>query len=106
MAIVTTYVCDVSGKTGMDRKDFIDVKITADNSNVVGVNYGQRMLIIQKLVHIDAAHKLGLVVAATKEDVQPQTPTFESQIASLMKQWAEEIAYEAAESAAMSARNG
>lgn len=99
MAIVTTYVCDVSGLSGTDKKDFIDVRISADNSNVPGIGYSQRQLVITKLLHISVARKLNLVSIPNGEELQPEV-TIESKLAALMKDYIQEIAYEAGAEAA------
>lgn len=99
MAVVTTYVCDVSGVSGTDKKDFIDVKIVADSSNVPGLGYQQRQLVINKLLHISVARKLNLVNVANGEELQPEV-TIESKLVTLMKDFIQEIAYEAGAEAA------
>jgi hypothetical protein len=96
MAVITTYICDVSGVSGTVQADFVEVSIIADNSKIPGIGYSQRTKLVKRLVHIDVARKLNLVYSVSKEEHVPE-PTFESKLAILLKERIEEIAYEVAE---------
>lgn len=96
MAIVTTYICDISGKQGV-QEDFFEVKLTATPSGKANAYYGQHVQ--TKLVHKEVAEKLHLCVL--KDNTNPE-PTFESKLSALLKDYVEEIAYEAGQEAASS----
>lgn len=101
MAIVTNYICDVSGKSSTDKTDFITVTINcvADPS---GYYYGCHTMAISKLIHKETAAKLKLLPInhGAKEDETTPTPTFESQINTLLRDFVQEIAYESGGEAA------
>lgn len=88
MAIITSYICDVSGKQG-DQEDFFEVKVVATPSGKSGY-YANCSLV--KLVHKDVAEKLHLVVI--KDNHNPE-PTLESKLLVLLKEYITDIAYEA-----------
>jgi hypothetical protein len=93
MAVVTTYICDISGKQG-DRKDFVEVNIKSHCYDSSGYAYEGNKLTISKVVHYDVALKLGLI-NPRKSDVAPeQTPTFESQLGVLLKDYIADIVYD------------
>jgi hypothetical protein len=90
MAILTTYTCDISGKQGIDRKDFIDLTL----SGVVHLNHGCRSSIktLSKLIHIDTAKSLGLVAVELKKDEAPiPVPTLESVLKAIIYDGIKEI---------------
>jgi hypothetical protein len=89
MAVITTYVCDVSGKQG-EQKDFVNVDIVAQK--LVDGYYDK--ISIKKLVHIDVARKLNLISPPKGEGAQPE-PTLESKLLVLLKEYIVDIAYEA-----------
>lgn len=89
MAIVTTYVCDVSGVQG-EAKDFVKVTIAADK--ITGGWQNRKS--VDKIVHMDVARKLNLINPDTKQDVVPE-PTLESKLLVLLKEYIQDIAYEA-----------
>ncbi len=89
MGIVTTYTCDISGKTGIDKKEFVDVTITGVYQ--AHPNYGLRSKSAQKVVHIDIAKKFGLVNPVIGEDASPEI-TFESKLKALLEERVAEIA--------------
>ena len=89
MAVITTYVCDVSGKQG-NKEDFVDVQIKAFPST--GYN-SYNCVIINKLIHKDVAYKLGMVKGPS--EVQQPEPTLESKLMILLKDYITELAYEA-----------
>lgn len=107
MAIVTTYVCDVSGKASQDKTDFVEVTINAHEFHSIGAGTAyvkqDTKKTQTKFIHKDVAGKLALLNPAKGEDAQPE-PTFESKLATLLKDYIEEIAYEAGAEAAYSAR--
>lgn len=82
MAIVITYVCDVSGKSGTNKNDFVKV-------NVVGNWEGHpqsysRGKSIEKWVSLDIANKMGLVNPAGDLKPEPEV-TFESKLKLLLE---------------------
>lgn len=93
MAIITTYICDVSGVTG-DRKDFVEVSIGSKYTQPNGYQgYGNK---IEKLVHKDVAVKLGLVDACRyKSDAEnPPAITFEGKLKALLEDHVAELVQE------------
>ena len=90
MAIVTTYICDVSGKTG-DKDDFVEVKITPKRLSSSFITSSD---IIVKVIHKDVAIKLGLVPTYANEISPEVTPTFESQLSSLLKDYISDLVYD------------
>lgn len=94
MAVVTTYVCDVSGKQGDDKTQFVTVEVGVTKF----MNYGTGMAssranTITKLIHVDVANKLCLLPPDKMDDPKPQ-PTFESQLTTLLKDYINDIVYE------------
>lgn len=87
MSIIITYVCDVSGVQGHNRQDFCNVTIAA---NVFDRDYYKT---ITKVIHKDVALKLHLI-KVKEEEKQPE-PTLESKLMVLLKDYIQEIAYEA-----------
>ena len=85
MAIVTTYVCDVSGVSGQDKKDFVEVKMYSDLGKA---SYDR--VIITKLIHRDVALRLNLVKPQHDEVVQPEV-TFESKLTTLLKDYVADL---------------
>lgn len=91
MSIVTTYVCDVSGKNGTNREDFVDVQISANGHYRTSptTTTGYTPLRINKLVHKDIAIKLNLYSAP------PDTPvpevTFEGKLKALLTEYVDSI---------------
>lgn len=100
MAIVTTYVCDVSGKQG-NKEDFVDVKIRA----VKLYNGHYNPVEISKLIHMDVAKNLHLVAMNKEEKEKIPEPTLESKLTTLLREYIEELAYEAGHEAAINAVN-
>jgi hypothetical protein len=93
MAIVTTYICDISGKQG-DKKEFVTVIINSTPHSNEGYSYQGGSKTIEKLVHYDVALKLG-IIDPRKSDVLPeQTPTFESQLSVLLKDYIADMVYD------------
>jgi hypothetical protein len=89
MAVITTYVCDVSGKQG-EQKDFVKVDIMAQK--LVDGYHDKKA--INKLVHIDVARKMNLIEPPKGVEAQPE-PTLESKLLVLLKEYIQDIAYEA-----------
>lgn len=89
MAIITNYVCDVSGKQG-NKEDFFEVKVVATPS---GQSAYYTTQIINKIIHKDVAEKLHLL--KINDPVKNPEPTLESKLAILLKEYVTEIAYEA-----------
>ena len=93
MAIVTTYICDISGKQG-DKKDFVRVEVQSTCEDTAGYQYGSHTKRINKVVHYEVALKLGLI-NPRRNDVAPEaTPTFESQLSSLLKDYIADLVYD------------
>ena len=91
MSIVTTYVCDVTGRSGHDRKDFIDIRIQSTD-HVQTSSF--RSNVIDKLVHRDVANKLHLLREVIEPENNPE-PTFGSKLETLIREYVNELAYEA-----------
>lgn len=91
MAMITTFICDVSGKVG-ERNEFINVGF-----NLSKQDYQSSFSTVtnfSKLVHIDVARKLNLVLPEKGVEAQPE-PTLESKLLVLLKEYIQDIAYEA-----------
>lgn len=102
MAIVTTYVCDVSGVQGT-KEDFVKVVITPSK-----VDYYSKFLTrpaIERVVHKDVAKKLNMLMTEKGEDAVPE-PTLESKLMVLLKDYIYEIAYDACSDAVSDAAHG
>lgn len=101
MGIVTTYICDVSGKQGVDKSEFIAVRInsTAFNSNGTALSggYGNTPE-VNKFIHKDVAIKLGLYKISSKDEPVPEV-TFESKLTTLLKDYISELVYDEVQSA-------
>lgn len=91
MGIITTYVCDVSGKQG-EKKDFVEVEIKSQRFDAINYLIGQNQ--IKKLVHKDVAIKLGLVSVRAPEVAPEVVPTFESQLSTLLKDYIADLVYD------------
>lgn len=90
MAVITTYVCDVSGVSGTDKKDFVTVKIMADGTFENNTAYhSRRFCNIEKLLHKDVAIKLGFKLPQDKE-VVPEV-TLENKLLLLLKDYVNDI---------------
>lgn len=76
MGILTTYVCDISGTTGYDARDFVIVDIVTKNV----LREHHKCNTINRLVHSGVALKLGLI---TGEVEQPES-TDEYKLKTLM----------------------
>lgn len=90
MAIVTNYICDVTGKTSNNKKDFVTVKISALNhSSTQSYN---ATFTIEKLVHIDTARKLNLVnLTGSEVDKAPPELTFEGKLRVMLEDFVQDI---------------
>ncbi|MGZ8887960.1 MAG: hypothetical protein ACXW1D_00210 [Halobacteriota archaeon] len=91
MGIITTYVCDVSGKTG-EKSDFVTVKVTSRAVWETCSYYDY--VSVDKVVHKDVALKLHLMEPKSSDEAAPE-PTTESKLLALMKDFITDIAYEA-----------
>jgi hypothetical protein len=100
MALIKTYVCDVSGKSGTNEEDYFEISITSRPS---GKGSYYQTNVLKKLLHKDVAEKLHLV--KVKEPENNPTPTLESQLLALLQEWKDSIVEEATESAIQSVRN-
>lgn len=93
MAIVTTYVCDVTGKSGTEKPDFVEVSIVATQFQYQSSGYCSQFKAadIKKLVHKDVAQKLNLYhYEDAKNTVQPEV-TFEGKLKALLEDFVQEI---------------
>ena len=88
MAIVTTYVCDITGKQGVDENDFFSIQIITTPAGK-GAYYKQH--ITTKLVHKEVAERLHLVIV--KDNPNP-APTFESQLTTVLKTYIDDLVYD------------
>ncbi len=90
MAIVTTYICDITGKTG-EKKDFVEVVIrgTYTLTNGCSTNAPE----IKKLVHKDIALKLGIIPAKVYDNAATTLPevTFEGKLKALLEDYVSEL---------------
>ena len=93
MAIVTTYICDISGKQG-DRKDFVNVSLKSTPENTSGYGAYHYTTEIKKLVHYDVAVKLGILDPRSDSELPEQVPTFESQLSVLLKDYIVGVVYD------------
>jgi hypothetical protein len=92
MAVVTTYVCDVTGKSGTEKTDFVDVEIKAQSYERRSEAYVSALpaKYIKKLVHIDVANKLGLVDPPKDQPTQPEV-TFEGKLKALLEDFVQGV---------------
>lgn len=93
MAIVTTYVCDVTGKSGTERADFVEVKISADEAYKhvhMSSGYAVRNLLIKKLIHKDVAAKLNLLADVPEAKAEPEV-SMEAKLKVLLKDYVAEL---------------
>lgn len=94
MAAVITYVCDVSGKSSLDKSDFVEVAVNATacykstTSNSGYCNFGP--VKINKLVHNDVAQKLGLYAGVKDVPIYPEV-TFEGKLKALLDDYVGDI---------------
>lgn len=96
MALIKTYICDVSGKQSNLAEDFFSVSIESTEIRADGNHYrgGSKNCSVIKLVHKEVANKLGLIKTNIKtEEIVPEV-TFESQLTVLLKDYINEIVYE------------
>ena len=93
MGQIISYICDVSGVSSMDKGDFVEVVIKAEDPKQG--SYSLRTQTIHKLIHRDVALKLHLVFATKNDPEPPPEPTLESKFLTLLKDYISELAYEA-----------
>lgn len=93
MAVVTTYICDVSGVQGK-REEFVEVYIKATAYDTNAYQSGSNSKSITKLVHYDVAFKLGLVNPKKTGTEVIVEPTFESALGTLLKQYVDDLVYD------------
>lgn len=87
MAIVTTYVCDVSGVSGTDRKDFCDIEISNKIYSAFGDGFCSQTKTDKRIVHKDVAKRLGLTFEKKEEAEKIPEVTFESKLKTLLQDW-------------------
>ena len=94
MAILTTYVCDVTGRASDNKEQFISVEVGVTSFKNYGFGHSSSKInTITKLVHFDVANKLGLIPPKKEDEPQPQV-TFESQLTTILKDYINDIVYE------------
>lgn len=113
MGIVTTYVCDISGKSSQDKTEFVEITITGCGFGDYNKDYPDKQRnyyqdvnnkkIVNKFVYKDVAEKFGLIKA--KEETSSPEVTFESKLIALLQDWKDSIVEEATENAIQSVRN-
>lgn len=88
MAIVTTFVCDVTGETGNNQNDFCNVEIAC--SPIMGASY--ETVRIKKLVKKELAKKLGLAqLTSIEAKTPPPEIAFESKLRILLENFVEDL---------------
>ncbi len=91
MAIITTYICDVSGMQGA-ATDFVEINITPSK-----VSYHSNFHTtpsVKKIIHKSVAEKFKFLLPQKGTEETPE-PTLESKLIALLKDYVSEIAYEA-----------
>lgn len=83
MGQITTYVCDVSGKTSNEIKDFVTVNILSNGNFENDSRYGTRYFDVKKLIHRDIAITLG-VKPPDNKDVKIPELSFEDKLKALL----------------------
>jgi hypothetical protein len=97
MAVVTTYVCDVSGKSGTERKDFVDVQISATH-HIPSPHYASGHVTssvnVKKLIHKYVAAKLNLLLPQEQEKSEAPEVSLEGKLKALLKDYVAELVEE------------
>lgn len=88
MAVVTHYVCDISGKSGVEKFDFIEVSVSALQYKAGA--YANNTVHVKKLVHIDIANRLNLIKIVDGVAEQPEV-SFEGKLKALLTDYIDEI---------------
>lgn len=99
MAIITTYVCDVSGKSSQELSDFVTITVNGKHREK-GHIYDTVMPGITKFVNKEVAAKLGFVCIPVQADAAAKAviaeevakASFEGQLKALLHPWIMEIA--------------
>lgn len=91
MAIVKTFVCDVSGVSGGEKSDFVVIKIV---SQAPEGGYYPKTRTIERLIHLDVAKRLHLIVQSKHEEEKVAEATFESKLKTLLQDWVSELVEE------------
>jgi hypothetical protein len=91
MAIITTYVCDVSGKQSNDISEFVKVTISSRGHKKDGGNDYSGMT-NEKFIHREVALKLNIIGVRKdlNEEAQPEV-TFESKLTTLLKDYINDL---------------
>lgn len=79
MAIVTTYVCDISGASSTEQSDFMRVQITS--SPISGTSYETQNKIM--FLHNEVATRLGFKKVPRNQE-QPKPVSIEDQLIELI----------------------
>ena len=95
MPIITTYICDVSGESGNNKEDFVQVelKATTFRVNSSAIYMLQTHETTTKFIHRGIAEKLHLIPARVLPNKAP-VPTFESQLKILLTDFVDTIVSE------------
>lgn len=100
MPVITTYVCDVTGKTSPVQSDFATVTINASYKELPTSLYVTTHK-VEKLVHKEVLAKLGLTLPTPRKDAEDaavaEIMSFQGQLANLLRPMIEEIAQEVAD---------
>ncbi len=97
MAIVTTYVCDVSGKQGTNKEEFVSVRIASTTFDKQGSN-SYKGVEVTKLISKEVALKFSLI-AVPKTDTPTPEVTFESKLSTLLTDYISNLVYDEVQSA-------
>lgn len=92
MAIITTYVCDVSGKQGNDISEFVKVNISTRGHRKDGSSDYSGISTNEKFIHREVALKLNIIGVRKdlNEEAQPEV-TFESKLTTLLKDYINDL---------------
>ena len=87
MAVITTYVCDVSGVSSNDKKAFIEVSI--NTTDEAASSCGLRSHQTKRLVHRDVATRLHIINLQKDVAEKLPEPTFENKLGVLLRAYIE-----------------
>lgn len=98
MGIVTNYVCDVSGKSGTNKSEFVTVKINSEcywetSPGTYSTDYNLNVS-ITKLIHKDIANKLNLIQPKKDAPAQPEV-SLEGKLKALLIEYVDSIVEDA-----------
>ena len=89
MAMKTIYTCDVTGYSSEDAKEFCYITIECRPQLGAQLNGSH----LEKYVHVEFAHKLGLCYNRFKPELKPLEvePTFEEKLTALLREIARDV---------------